>query len=215
MIIETKGLNKSFIQDKEEITVLKDVNVKFETGKIYALIGTNGSGKSVFLKILCGLYKPTNGEILFDNENYIEKNEIPKDTRALIEKPGFIPEITGLENLMLLASISSNISREKIIEVLEKIDLKENMNKKYSKYSLGMKQKLGIAQVLMENPKVMIFDEPFNGIAVDTANKIRKILKDLKKEKIIIIATHIKEDIESLADVVYKFELGNVKYEKN
>lgn len=215
MIIETKGLNKSFIQDKEEITVLKDVNVKFETGKIYALIGTNGSGKSVFLKILCGLYKPTNGEILFDNENYIEKNEIPKDTRALIEKPGFIPEITGLENLMLLASISSNISREKIIEVLEKVDLKENMNKKYSKYSLGMKQKLGIAQVLMENPKVMIFDEPFNGIAVDTANKIRKILKDLKKEKIIIIATHIKEDIESLADVVYKFELGNVKYEKN
>ncbi len=120
--------------------------------------------------------------------------------------------MTGLENLKLLANIQKQITEQQIIDTLEKVNLKNDMNKKYCEYSLGMKQKLGIAQVLMEDPEVMILDEPFNGIEDDTAKKLRKVLlEEKKKNKIIIIATHIKEDIEQLADVVYRLEEGKLK----
>lgn len=207
MKIEIKNVSKDF----KEVVILKDINVIFESGKIYGLIGKNGSGKSVFLKMLCGFYKPTSGEILFDGENIIKNNTFPKNTRALIEKPNFLPDLSGFENLELLASIQRIIGKQEIIEALDKVNLSEDKDKKYKKYSLGMKQKLGIAQVLMENPNVIILDEPFNGIEEKTANKLREVLiKEREAGKLIIIASHIQEDIEKLADIVYKFDDCNM-----
>ncbi len=211
MQIVVKDVSKKF----KKVTVLNNVNMTFESGKIYGLVGRNGSGKSVFLKILCSFYKPNTGEVLFDNINYSSNNSFPKNTRALIEKPTFFPDLTGFENLKLLANIQNKISDNEINATLEKVNLIHEKDKKYKEYSLGMKQKLGIAQVLMENPDVMIFDELFNGIEEDSVNKIRNILLDLKNQnKIIIITSHIKEDIELLSDEIYKFNNGNVEHIK-
>lgn len=209
--ITVNNLTKKF----KDIVVVNDVNVTFESGKIYGLIGRNGSGKSVFLKMLCGFYIPTSGQILFDGIDYIKENGFPKNTRAMIEKPEFIPDLTGFENLKLLASIQNKISDVEIIKSLEEVNLISEKDKKFSKYSLGMKQKLGIAQVIMENPDVMIFDEPFNGIEEETVIKLRKTFKKYASEgKLIIIASHIKEDVETLIDCVYKFDNGIVKIEE-
>ena len=207
MKIEVRNLMKSFKNNK----ILNNVNIAFEDGHIYGLIGRNGSGKSVFLKTLCALYEPNSGEILYDGLS-LDSNQIPPDTRALIEKPSFIGELTGYENLELLASIQGKIGNKEIEDALNEVNLFSEKDKKFNKYSLGMKQKLGIAQVLMEDPKVIILDEPFNGIEEQTVIKIRKtLLKEKEKGKIIIIASHIKEDIEYLADVIYEFDNGNVK----
>ena len=208
MKLEIKNLSKKF----GENVILEDVNLTLDSGKIYGFVGRNGSGKSVLLKMICGFYPPTEGSIILDGENYSEKNEFPANTRALIEKPKFLPDLTGYENLELLASIQNKIGKKEIDEVMEKLNLAKEKNKKYSKYSLGTKQKLGIAQVLMENPSLIILDEPFNGVENETASKIRNLLiEEKKKDKIILIASHIKEDIETLADVTYEVDGGKVK----
>lgn len=207
MKIEVKNVSKSF----KNVEILHDVSMSFESGNIYSLVGTNGSGKSVFLKILCGFYNPTSGEILQDSVNYIKNKSFPKSTRCLIEKPQFLPELSGLENLQLLASIQNNITNQEILDTLKLVHLDKEQNKKYSNYSLGMKQKLGIAQVLMEDPELIILDEPFNGIEKQTAIELRNVLKDLaNKNKIIVIASHIEEDIKKLSDQVFEFDSGTV-----
>ena len=208
MKLEIKNLTKKF----KDVYVLKDINLTFESGKIYGFTGRNVSGKSVLLKIICGFYTPSTGEVLLDNYNFILNNDFPKSTRCLIEKPNFLPDLTGYENLKLLASIENKIGDKEILDTIEKLNLKEEINKKYSKYSLGTKQKLGIAQVLMEDPKLIVLDEPLNGIENDTAKEVRKILnEEKKKDKIIIVASHIKEDIDTLADVVYNIDNGIVE----
>ena len=207
MKIEVKNVSKNF----KNVEILHDVSMSFESGNIYSLVGTNGSGKSVFLKILCGFYNPTSGEILQDGVNYIKNKSFPKSTRCLIEKPQFLPELSGLENLQLLASIQNNITNQEILDTLKLVHLDKEQNKKYSNYSLGMKQKLGIAQVLMEDPELIILDEPFNGIEKQTAIELRNVLKDLaNKNKIIVIASHIEEDIKKLSDQVFEFDSGTV-----
>lgn len=205
--IVIKNVSKSF----DGIEVLHDVNLDLEEGKIYGFIGRNGSGKSVLFKIICGLYYPTSGSVIVDGVD-IHKNDVfPNDMRVLIEKPNFLPNLTGLENLKLLASIQNKITEEDIILILDKLNLKKDMNKLYHKYSLGMKQKLAVAQVFMENPKIMILDEPFNGIEEKTVEVIKKILLEEKKNgKIILISSHIKEDIEELADTIYFVDAGSV-----
>lgn len=208
MKIEIKNVSKKIKSN----TILNNINVTFESGKIYGLIGKNGSGKTVLLKMICGFYIPTNGEILINGENLIMKKEFPKSMGALIEKPSFIANLTGFENLKLLSQIQKKINEEEINDVLKKVNLYEERNKKFSKYSLGMKQKLGIAQAIMENPNIIILDEPFNGVEEETTLKLRDLLIELKNEgKIIIIATHIKDDIEKIVDVVYKLNNGQIE----
>ena len=207
MKIEVRNVSKSF----KNVEVLHNVSMSFESGNIYSLIGTNGSGKSVFLKILCGFYEPTNGEILQDGINFIKNKSFPKNTRCLIEKPQFLPELSGFQNLQLLASIQNIITDQEILNTLELVHLDKEHNKKYSDYSLGMKQKLGIAQVLMEDPELIILDEPFNGIEKQTAIELRYELRNLaNKNKIIVIASHIEEDIKKLSDQVFEFDNGSV-----
>ena len=207
MKVEVKNVTKRF----KDNTVLNNVNITFESGKIYGLLGRNGSGKSVLLKLLCGFYNPDQGEILYDGVNIVGDNIFPPNTRALIEKPNFLPDLTGMENLKLLASIQNRIKVNDILKIVEQLNLKNEINKKYKTYSLGTKQKLGIAQVLMENPDVIILDEPLNGVENETANKIRKLLLSKKNEgKLIIIASHIKDDFDAIIDEVYEFDNGNV-----
>lgn len=211
MKIEVKNITKNF----KKTSVLRNVTLTFRSGHVYGLIGKNGSGKSVFLKIICGFYNPTEGEVLFDGKNIFKENKFPPNTRALIEKPYFLPELSGYDNLKLLANLNKKTSEENINDALKITNLYEDRKKKYSTYSLGMKQKLGIAQVLMDNPDIIILDEPFNGIEEQTAKELRiNLLKRAKAGKIIILATHLKEDIQELADEVYVFEDGNVKLDK-
>ena len=205
MKIEIKNVTKKFKSN----VVLDNVNLTFESGNIYGLVGRNGSGKSVLLKMICAFYEPTDGEILFDGINVIKNHDFPKDTRALIENPSFLPDLTGYENLKILADIQRKIGKKEIEQALETVNLLSEKDKKYSQYSLGMKQKLGLAQVFMEDPQIMILDEPFNGVENKTAEKLRNyLIEEKKKGKIIIIATHIQEDIKELADYVYEFDAG-------
>lgn len=211
MKIEVKNLTKKF----KNVLILNDISVAFETGKIYGLYGRNGSGKSVFLKLLCGLYCPSSGVVLIDGKNYNDSTSFPPNLRALIEHPGFFPGLTGYENLKLLADIQKKITDSEIMETLKIVDLIDEKDKKYHQYSLGMKQKLGIAQALMEDPDIILLDEPFNGIEEQTVKKIINYLKEIKKNKIIIVSTHIKEDLNQLADCIYLFDSGKVgKYEE-
>lgn len=208
MKIEVKNLEKKFKNN----TILSDVNLEFTSGHIYGLAGRNGSGKSVFLKILCGLYKPTLGIVLFNGKNYHLDNMFVPNLRALIEKPSFFPDLTGYENLELLAKIQNKISSNEILSSLKRVNLIEEKDKLYKEYSLGMKQKLGIAQVIMENPDILILDEPFNGIEEETVKKISNYLLELKHlGKLIIISSHIKEDLNYLCDEIYYFDNGKVQ----
>ena len=210
--IVVKEVSKSF----DDAEVLHDINLEFKEGHIYGFVGRNGSGKSVLFKILCGLYFPTTGSVVIDGVDIHKNNIFPNNMRVLIKKPNFLPNLTGLENLKLLASIQNKITEDDIIDILNKLNLKDDMNKLYHKYSLGMKQKLAIAQVLMEDPEIMIFDEPFNGIEEKTVKIIKNILlEEKKKKKIILIASHIKDDIEQLADIVYLMDDGKIKLSKN
>lgn len=207
MVIEIKEVSKDF----KKINVLHSVTIKFESGNIYGFVGRNGSGKSVLLKMICGFYKPTTGTILFNDVDIIKNDFMPIDTRALIEKPNFIDDLSGMDNLKMLADIQNKISDKDIMDAVEKVNLENDINKKYKTYSLGTKQKLGIVQVIMENPEVMIFDEPFNGVENMTVEKVKKLLLEYKKSgKLIIIASHIKEDIQQLSDIVYEFNNGTV-----
>lgn len=210
MEIVIKNISKKFKNN----LVLDDINLKLKSGKIYGLCGRNGSGKSVLLKIICGFYYPTSGEVLFDGVNYSSNNKYPENLRALIEKPSFLPNLSGYENLKLLASIQNKIGDKEIIETLKKVNLYEEKDKLYKEYSLGMKQKLGIAQVLMEDPEVMILDEPFNGIEEESVKKIKKVLEKEKENKIIIMSSHIKEDINSLADIKLYIDGGKLVEKK-
>ena len=210
MKIEITNLSKNF----KDVNILNDVNVTFLPNHIYGLSGKNGSGKTVFLKLLCGFYYPTTGEIKYNGNILDSRFFYPPNTRALIENPDFIPDLTGFENLKLLADIEKKITDEDILKAMDIVNIKTEKDKKFGKYSLGMKQKLGLAEVIMENPDIMIFDEPLNGIDDETAKKFRDFLREEKKKnKIIIIASHIKEDLNYLCDTVYRFNDGKLLIE--
>ena len=207
MKIELKNLSKNFDKNK----VIDNINITFTEGNIYGLYGRNGSGKSVIMKLICGFLIPTEGQILFDGIDFNTNDEYPNSLRAVIERPSFFPNLTGYENLKLLAEIQNKISDKEIIDSLKIVNLINEKDKKFSKYSLGMKQKLAIAQAIMEDPKIIILDEPFNGIEEKTVSKLIKYLKEEKqKGKIIIFSTHIKEDLDNLADKIYKIENGSI-----
>ncbi len=212
MKIELKNVSKSFKKN----LIINNISATFESGHIYGFYGRNGSGKSVLQKIISGLYVPTSGSVIVDGVDINKEKIYPKNMRILIEKPAFFPDLSGFNNLKLLADINKTIDENKIIETLELVNLKEEMNKKYSKYSLGMKQKLGVAQAIMEDPDILILDEPFNGIEQATVDKLTKYLLKKKKEgKLIIISTHIKEDLTKLSDKIYVFDNGSIKETQN
>lgn len=189
--------------------IIKNISYQFDCGKIYGLYGRNGSGKTVFLKLLSGFYKLDSGSVLYDGVSY-SKNNICKDVRVLIDGPSFYGDLSGYDNLKLLADINKKISNKEIEDILKVVNLYDEKDKKYSKYSLGMKQKLGIAQALMENTKYIFLDEPFNGVEEATVTKLIDYIKSIKEDKVIIISTHIKEDLDNISDVIIKIEDGKI-----
>ena len=207
MVIELKNVSKEY----KDNLVLDDINLKFESGNIYGFVGRNGSGKTVLLKLISGFINPTKGSISFDGKVLHKDIKLPPNLRCLIENPSFIPMMSGYDNLKLLADILHKIGEKEIIDTLKSVNLYEAKDKTYHKYSLGMKQKLGIAQVLMEDPDIIVLDEPFNGMDDESIEKIRNILLEKKSEgKLILIASHIKEDMNILADYVYEVKNSKV-----
>ena len=194
----------------DENIVLDNINITFEEGKVYGIVGRNGSGKSLLFKTICGFLTPTSGNVFINDIDIYEKDVFPPSTRALIEKPNFINSLSGFQNLKLLADINKLIGDKEIDDSLKLVNLYNEKNKKFGKYSLGMKQKLGIASVIMENPKIIILDEPFNGIDKSSIEQIKKYLLNIKSEKIIIIASHIESDINDLCDEIYEMDLGKI-----
>ena len=189
--------------------IIKNISYQFDCGKIYGLYGRNGSGKTVFLKLLSGFYKLDSGSVLYDGVIY-SKNNVGKDVRVLIDGPSFYGDLSGYDNLKLLADINKKISNKEIDDILKVVNLYDEKDKKYSKYSLGMKQKLGIAQALMENTKYIFLDEPFNGVEEATVTKLIDYIKSIKEDKVIIISTHIKEDLDNISDVIIKIGDGKI-----
>ncbi len=207
-MIEIINLTKVIGNEK----ILSNINIKLENGNIYGFVGRNGSGKSMLFKTICGFINPTEGVVKVNGIDIYKNNIFPENTRALIEKPNFIDDMSGFENLKSLAKIQNKITDKEILKYMDLFDLIKSKDKAYKKYSLGMKQKLGIIQVLMENPNIMIFDEPFNGLEEQSVKLLRDILlKEKKNGKLILLASHIKEDIEILADNVYKIDSGTIK----
>ncbi len=189
--------------------ILKYINVAFEEQKIHGLIGRNGSGKTMLMKCICGFVRPTSGEIIVSEKVIGKDVDFPKDTGIIIETPGFIPYYSGYKNLRLLAGLNNNIGKEEIIKTMKQVGLDPNLRRHVKKYSLGMRQRLGLAQAIMENPDLLILDEPFNGLDKDGVADMRKYLLELKGQgKTILIASHSSEDIEILCDTVCEMDKG-------
>ena len=207
-IIEIDNISKEFSGD----IVLHSVSISFEKGKIYGIIGRNGSGKTVLLKIISGFLKPTTGTVTINRIPLRKKNEFPENTGILIEKPGFLPYKSGFQNLKYLSQIQKLINDQEIYKVLEQTGLTSAAKKLVGKYSMGMKQRLGIAQAIMENPEILILDEPMNGLDDQGASQMRKLFLRLRSEgKTILLASHMQEDIHELCDKVYRIDAGTIE----
>lgn len=206
-IIKIENLTKRF----GNVTVLNNVNVNFEKEKIYGIVGRNGSGKTMLMKCICGFLKPTEGTITVSEKVVGKDVEIPPDIGVIIETPGFVTNYSGYKNLKLLASVRGKITNDEIVEAMNIVGLDAKNRKHVGKYSLGMRQRLGIAQAIMEKPKILILDEPMNGLDNDGVQHIRNVLLELKEQgTTIILASHNKEDIDVLCDRVCYMDKGRI-----
>ena len=204
-IISVKNLSKDFGQER----VLKSVTRDFEKGKIHGIVGRNGSGKTVLFKCICGLMHPEEGVILVNGKRVGRDVDMPEDIGAIIEAPGFLPNYSGYKNLRFLANIRRKIGKEEILNVLKTVGLDPESRKHVGKYSLGMRQRLGIAQAIMEDPEILILDEPMNGLDNAGVQDIRALLLELKAQgKTILLASHNHEDIAALCDTVHEMDGG-------
>lgn len=208
--VEVKEVCKSF--DKK--IVLNNVNLRLEQGKITGIIGRNGSGKTVLLKIICGLYVATSGEV-YINGNLLNHEKLDKSIGILIDN-GFLADETGYKNLKLLSNLDNSIKEDKILNTMRLVGLDPYNKTKYKNYSTGMKQKLKFAQVLMFDSDILILDELFNGLDKETVKNFRDIIELCKKEgKTILLTSHYQEDIDLLCDKVFEMDMGNLKEVKN
>ena len=192
-----------------EETVLKDICYDFAAGQVHGIVGMNGSGKTVLLKCICGFMQPSEGEIYVKGMQVGQEIDFPRSLGLIIETPGFLPELSGYKNLKLLASMRGEIGNEEIRTAIRRVGLDPESKKKVGKYSLGMRERLGIAQAIMEDPEILILDEPFNGLDKNGVKKIYELILELKeKGKTILLVSHNAVDIESLCDTVCEMELG-------
>ncbi len=207
--IELKNVSKFFGKKK----VIDEVSYTFEAGKVYGIVGVNGCGKSVLFKMISGLMKLSTGEIIVSGIKVGEKGKMPHDIGILIEHPGFLPDITGMKNLKELASIKNIINERDIEEVLKQVSLFKDKDVKVKHYSLGMLQRLGIAQALMESPKILLLDEPFNSMDEQGVIELRSVVKNyvLENGATLLVSSHNKQDIDFLADEVLFLEDGKLK----
>ena len=205
IVIRVEGVYKRFGTD----TVLKDVSRSFERGRIHGIVGNNGSGKTVLMKCICGFLIPDGGSITVNGERVGVDVDFPRDMGLIIETPGFLPNVTGIKNLEILASLNKKIGLEGIAAAIRRVGLDPLMKKPVGKYSLGMRQRLGIAQAIMENPSLLILDEPLNGLDKHGVREMRQLIKGLKEQgKTILLASHNQGDIDELCDTVCEMDAG-------
>lgn len=203
--VQIDHVTKRFGED----LVLKEVNLTLNYGQVYGIVGNNGSGKTVLMKCICGFLPATTGTIQVFGKEIGRDIDFPENLGLIIETPGFLTQYTGVRNLEILASMKGLISKADIRLVLRKVGLDPDMKKPVGKYSLGMRQRLGIAQAIMEDPRFLILDEPFNGLDRHGVAEIRELLLDLKASgKTILLASHNEEDIRILCDHVYEMDGG-------
>ena len=206
-MIEIKHLSK--IIDKN--IILDDINMKLDYGKVYGLVGRNGCGKTMLMRHMLGFVYSTKGSITIDGKVLGKDIDMPENVGAIIENPGFIPEYPGFKNLKILAAIKGKIKNDGIREAMKLTGLDPDDKKHVGKYSLGMKQRLGIAQAVMENPDILLLDEPMNGLDNEGVQEIRKLLLKRKEMgNLIVIASHNEEDIRVLCDEILYFDKGKI-----
>ena len=204
-VIEVCNVTKRFGTSE----VLKDVSINFEKGKIHGLIGRNGSGKTMLMKCICGFVPVSEGKILVDNKEIGKDIDVPESIGAIIETPGFLYGYSGYNNLKFLAKINKKISKEKIRQTIQMVGLDPDSKKHVGKYSLGMRQRLGLAQAIMEDPEILLLEEPMNGLDKHGVGEMRELFRSFADQgKTIIMANHSSEDIEVLCDTVHEMDLG-------
>ena len=202
MQIEMNNVNKTV----KGIPLLTDISLTMDSGKIYGFTGDNGSGKTVLFKVLLGLMKKTSGTILIDGE---EQKDLMQDVGFIIERPEYIPYYSAYKNLEIIAAYRKRADRERIRTVLEMFGLNPDDKKQVGKYSLGMKQKLALAMAFLENPKILILDEPLSALDADSVTDARqRILEEKEHGKLVLVASHYAEDIRSLCDEVFRMKDG-------
>ncbi len=195
--------------------ILDSICLEAGMGEAVGLVGGNGCGKTMAMKCICGFYRRFSGEIRVLGKRIGKEAEFPPETGFIIETPGFIPYLSGYENLKLLADVKKLIGREEVERHMELVGLDPKEKKSVRKYSLGMRQRLGIAQALMEDPKVLILDEPFNGLDKGMAAKVRDVLlAEKEKGKTILLASHNEKDIAYLCDRTYELDAGKIVGER-
>ena len=206
--IEVKNVGLKIKKD----VILKGINVNFEKGKIHGIVGRNGCGKTMLMKCICGFVKPTDGEVFVEGKKIGKDVDFPQNVGIIIETPGFVPYYSGYRNLKILAGLRKKIGKEEIMYILKQVGLEGAENKLVRKYSLGMRQRLGLAQAMMEKPDIFILDEPMNGLDNEGVEEMRVILKGLKEEgKTILLVSHNSEDISILSDEIYYMDKGTME----
>jgi ABC-2 type transport system ATP-binding protein len=201
----------NLVKEYKGTRVLNDINLNVKKGKCYGFVGRNGSGKSLLFKAICGFIQPTSGYINVNGKKIGVDIDFPENVGVLIEHPGFLPHYTAFENLKFLADINNNIGNVEIENAMNYVALDINNHKKLKTYSLGMKQRLGIAQAIMEDPEILILDEPMNGLDKEGVKLIKeKLLEFKEKGKTILLTSHISQDVEEISDYIYEFDKGNL-----
>ena len=207
-VIKVEHVTKKFGGE----TVLEDICLRFRKGAIYGFVGRNGSGKTVLFKVIAGFIRPTSGRVLVEGKEIGKDVDFAENIGIIIENPGFLSGYSGYRNLEYLAGIRKKIGKKEIMESMKRVGLDPRSPKKVRKYSLGMRQRLGIAQAIMENPHILILDEPMNGLDWQGVEDVRELLLGLRMEgKTILLASHSREDIEILCDEVYEMEHGVIR----
>lgn len=205
--IKIEDLSKSI----KGALILDKVSITLTSGKIYGLRGKNGSGKTMLMRAIAGLLIPDTGSVIINGKTLHKDISFPESIGILIENPSFLPQYTGFKNLKLLAGLTGNISDDEIRTALERVGLDPEDKRIYRKYSLGMKQKLGIANAIMGEPDIIILDEPINALDEESVKKIKKVLLEIRdKDKLIIIACHDREELEYLSDIIYEIKDGSI-----
>lgn len=203
--VSVQHVYKEFRGDR----VLSDVNRDFESGKMHGIVGNNGSGKTVLFKCICGFMPVTKGKILVEYQQVGRDMDFPDDIGIIIETPGFLPQYSAIRNLELLASLRRRANVKKVADTIRRVGLDPESRKPVGKFSLGMRQRLGIAQAIMEDPRLLILDEPMNGLDKHGVAEIRALLKALRAEgRTIILASHNAADIDELCDTVCEMDAG-------
>ncbi len=200
-LIEMKDVSKSY----KGLVLFENTDLSIEKGKIYGLIGPNGSGKSVLFKMMCGFVFPDQGTVTVRGIQLGKQNRFPDNFGVIIDRPGYLGNKTGFENLKYLAMIQNQVTDDQIKYAMTTVGLQPAARQKVKNYSLGMKQKLALAQAIMEDQEVLLLDEPFNALDIDSVEKIRDLLFSLKEQgKTIVLTSHNQEDIDILCDHVFR-----------